>query len=161
MLSFFCFSSDFPVQVVIMENKNGGKMKRTALLIVILLFSTLVTGSAMEVRVKNMPPSVISTSPVSGDVTVAPDTVEIRVKFSKQMMTEEMYSFVMVSKESFPETSGKPSWSSDGRTCTLPVKLKPGKAYAIWINSGKHNAFRDTSGNPAIPYLLVFETGKK
>ena len=35
---------------------------------------------------------------------------------------------------------------------------QPGKTYVLWINTQKHNAFRDTRGNPAVPYLLVFQT---
>ena len=49
---------------------------------------------------------------------------------------------------------------ADERTNVLPVKLYPGRKYAIWFNSPnyKHNAFRDRANKPAIPYLLVFET---
>ena len=38
------------------------------------------------------------------------------------------------------------------------LDLAPGKTYAIWFNSKKFYAFRDTDNNPAIPYLLVFHT---
>jgi hypothetical protein len=38
------------------------------------------------------------------------------------------------------------------------VKLEPRKTYAIWLNSGNFGNFKDTSGNSAVPYLLVFET---
>ena len=54
--------------------------------------------------------------------------------------------------------AGDVHFMKDGRTCVLPVKLEPGKTYAMWINSQKHNAFRDTGNNSAVPYLLVFET---
>jgi TPR repeat protein len=40
----------------------------------------------------------------------------------------------------------------------LASMYTPGKTYAIWFNSKKFNAFRDTDNNPAIPYLLVFQT---
>ena len=46
------------------------------------------------------------------------------------------------------------------RTCVLPVKLEPGKTYAIWLNSQKFGNFKDTDGRSAVPYLLVFRTGR-
>ena len=38
------------------------------------------------------------------------------------------------------------------------VKLEKGRTYVIWLNSEKFENFKDASGNPAVPYLLVFET---
>jgi hypothetical protein len=60
----------------------------------------------------------------------------------------------------FPETNGPATFSNDGRTCSLPVKLRPGQVYALWLNSQTHDAFRDVDGLPAVPYLLIFETRK-
>jgi RNA polymerase sigma-70 factor (ECF subfamily) len=41
----------------------------------------------------------------------------------------------------------------------LPAaKLEPGKTYVLWFNQGRFNSFRDTDNNPAVPYLLVFQT---
>ena len=28
----------------------------------------------------------------------------------------------------------------------------------LWFNQGRFNSFRDTDNNPAVPYLLVFQT---
>jgi len=106
--------------------------------------------------VKTMPPVVVKTVPVSGDAAVDPKLKEIKVTFSKDMQTKKMWSFVKVAEETFPET-GEPKYI-DKRTIVLPVTLQPKKTYVIWINMGKYNAFRDTTGNPAVPYLLVFET---
>jgi hypothetical protein len=39
-----------------------------------------------------------------------------------------------------------------------PVKLKPGHAYAIAFNTEKFRNFQDAAGQPAMPYLLAFET---
>ena len=55
---------------------------------------------------------------------------------------------------------GKPKYLADKRTCVLPVKLEPGKTYAIWVNSEKLGNFKDTDGRSAVPYLLVFKTKK-
>ncbi len=112
------------------------------------------------VSVESTPPVVVKTFPQSGDTKVDPSIREIRVTFSKDMMTEEMWSWVIHTKETFPEIAGDVKYLDDKRTCVLPVRLKPGKTYAIWFNSlnYRHNAFRDTRNNPAVPYFLVFRT---
>ena len=134
-------------------------MKRFFFLLVIFSltnFSVLTAGD--NVSVKTMPPVVIKTVPQSGDTWVDPSVKEIRVTFSKEMMTDNQWSWVKISNETFPEIVGKIHYLKDKKTCVLPVKLEPGKTYVIWINSGEHNYFKDTDGNSAIPYLLVFET---
>ena len=134
-------------------------MKRFFLLVVIFSltnFPVLTAGD--NVSVKTMPPVVIKTIPQSGDTRVDPSVKEIRVTFSKEMMTDNQWSWVKVSDETLPEIVGKTYYLKDKKTCVLPVKLKPGKTYAIWINYGKYNYFKDKDGNSAIPYLLVFET---
>jgi len=79
------------------------------------------------------------------------------VTFSKKMH-DDSWSWSTASQESFPETTGKPKYAEDQRTCVLPVKLQPGKTYAIWVNSQKFRNFKDAAGHPAVPYLLVFKT---
>ena len=54
--------------------------------------------------------------------------------------------------------TGSPTYEDDKRTCVLPVKLEPGKTYAIWVNSDKFGNFKDADGRSAVPYLLVFRT---
>jgi RNA polymerase sigma-70 factor (ECF subfamily) len=63
-------------------------------------------------------------------------------------------------KENFPKVDGKPKYLADRRTAVLPVKLEPGKTYALWLNSEKFQNFKDADGRPAVPYLLVFKTKK-
>lgn len=65
-----------------------------------------------------------------------------------------------LTKESFPTLNGDPKYLADKRTCVLPVKLEPGKTYAIWVNSARFTNFKDADGNSAVPYLLVFRTKK-
>jgi len=98
-----------------------------------------------------MPPKAV----VSAD----PSITEIKVTFSKDM-ADKSWSWSTASKESFPDVAGKPHYLDDHRTCVLPVKLQPGKTYAIWLNSQKFGNFKDASGQSAVPYLLVFETKK-
>lgn len=136
-------------------------MKYAILAIISIVFWSVVSFAQQEklITVGNMPPSVVETVPQSGDLRVDPSLKEIRVTFSKDMMTDRMWSWVMNSKETFPEIDAKRiHYLKDNRTCVLPVKLEPNRTYVIWINSQKFNAFRDQGKRAAIPYLLVFET---
>ncbi len=136
---------------------------RLAFLVGLFLMGPIGAALASEaVGVAALPPVVVETVPSAGDTAVDPATGEIRVTFSKPMQTRQMWSWVIHTKETFPEVAGDVRYLADGRTNVLPVKLQPGRVYAIWFNdpNGKHMAFRDTAGNPAMPYLLVFETRK-
>jgi len=131
---------------------------------ILLIASSLLSGTSMaenppQPTVKSLPPSVVKTVPVAGDTAVDPSLSEVSVTFSKDMLTEEMWSWCSQSPGTFPEIDKtKIRYLKDRRTCVLPVKLQPGKTYVIWINSQKFNYFKDTEHNSAIPYLLVFQT---
>jgi hypothetical protein len=115
--------------------------------------------SADEVTLESVPPVVAKTVPEAGSKDVDPKTTEIKVTFSKNM-EDGTWSWSTVSKETFPEVTGKPKYLEDKRTCVLPVKLEAGKTYAIWVNSEKFKNFKDTDGRASVPYLLVIETKK-
>jgi RNA polymerase sigma-70 factor (ECF subfamily) len=115
-----------------------------------------VAGAMVEPEV---PPVVINTIPESGTANVDPAIAELRVTFSKPMR-DGSWSWTIWGEENFPETTGAARYLADGRTCVLPVKLKPGKLYAIWLNSEHHHDFKDREGKSAVPYLLIFETRK-
>ncbi|MEM6980027.1 MAG: Ig-like domain-containing protein [Planctomycetota bacterium] len=125
----------------------------------IVLTSCLATPafSADDVTLESVPPVVVSTTPVAGSDTVAATTNEIRITFS-QPMQDNSWSWSTLSKKSFPEVTGEPKYAEDGRTCVLPVKLEPGRTYAIWANTQKFTNFRSAGGRSAVPYLLVFKT---
>ncbi len=105
-------------------------------------------------------PVVIRTIPQSGSDDVDPALDEIRVTFSKPM-EDGSWSWSTWSPETFPETAGAPHYLADRRTAVLPVKLKPDKSYALWINSDRFQNFQDQEGRSAVPYLLVFQTKHK
>jgi RNA polymerase sigma-70 factor (ECF subfamily) len=111
-----------------------------------------------KLSVQSLPPVVVRTVPRSGDKQVdAAKVKEIRVTFSKRMR-DQSWSWSGISDDTFPKATGKIRYDADRMTCTLPVRLAPGKTYAIWLNSEKHHNFKDADGQPAVPYLLVFET---
>src|SRR5262249_60786823 len=95
-----------------------------------------VAAGADDVTLESVPPVVVKTVHEAGAGDVDPKLTEIKVTFSKDMK-DDSWSWAMISKESFPKMDGKPKYLADKRTCVLPVKLEPGKTYAIWLNSEK------------------------
>ncbi len=133
-------------------------MTRLSLAAGMVLLGLQTSASAATAAVEAFPPVVVQTFPASGDQSVDPSIREIRVTFSKEMMTHEMWCFVYAKPAAFPKVAGPVRYLDDKRTCVLPVSLEPGKTYGIWINSQNHDSFRDTYQRPAVPYLLVFRT---
>ena len=130
----------------------------TAIATVLMIFP-FASVHADDVTLASVPPVVIKTVPEAGSSDVDPKITEIQVTFSKEM-TDNSWSWSTLSEESFPPTAGEPKYLRNRRACVLPVKLAPDKTYAIWINSNKFRNFKDTNGNSAVPYLLVFKTAK-
>ncbi len=112
---------------------------------------------ADDLSLNSAPPVVVKTMPEAGADGINPKLNEIKVTFSKKMQ-DGSWSWSTFSKDTFPTTTGDPKYLADKRTCVLPVKLEPGKTYAIWVNSEKFTNFKDSDGQPAVPYLLVFKT---
>ena len=123
------------------------------------LFSIL-GGSACAQDIGSMPPAVVKTVPEAGVKDVAPGVVTICVTFSKEM-ADHSWSWTTAWEGSCPETIGKGAakYEDDRRTCTLKVKLEPNRTYGYWLNSDNYHNFKDKQGHPAVPYLLVFQTG--
>jgi len=132
-------------------------MRNPTIAFLLPLIAVLTPALADDVTLKAVPPVVVKSVPESGADGIDPAATEIRVTFSKDMR-DGTWSWSTLSKESFPDTTGKPHYAPDKRTCILPVKLKPNTTYAIWVNSEKFGNFKDAEGHPAVPYLLVFKT---
>ena len=130
---------------------------KTTSLFALLFMSAFSFAVAQEITLETARPVVIKSVPEAGSNVVDPGTTEIRVTFSKDMQPG-VWSWGMTSKESYPGTSESPRYLEDKRTCVLPVKLQPGKTYAVWINTENLQNFKDTKGMVAVPYLLVFKT---
>ena len=133
---------------------------KTSIPIAVVCTAVAATGasaSAAEVTLESAPPVVVATWPCAGAQNVDPAATEIKPTFSKEKR-DGTWSWTTWGEENVPENRGKIRYLSDRRTCVLPVKLTPGKFYAIWLNSESHATFEDTNGQPALPYLLIFET---
>ncbi len=134
-------------------------MQATCSAILVLIGLTSPPAVADEITLENVPPVVVKTVPEAGSTAVDPKLTEVKVTFSKDM-ADGSWSFVTISKEHYPKVDGNPKYLADKRTCVLPVKLEPGKTYAIWLNHEKFTNFRDSTGQSSVPYLLVFQTKK-
>lgn len=102
-------------------------------------------------------PVVVKTVPEPGATNVPPGEFEVKVTFSREMR-DRCWSWCTVWDDSNPEGLGRPRYDDSHRTCSLKVKLEPGKTYGYWLNSGRFTNFKDTEGRAAVPYLLVFST---
>ena len=134
-------------------------MRRLVMVSAVVMASCVWAWSAepKQPSVATLPPVVVKTVPQAGDTEVDPSVTEIQATFSKRM-TDKSWSWAGA-EESW--VTGKPHYLADGKTCVLPVKLEPGKTYVVWLNSPSFRNVKDSKGQSAIPYLLVFETAKK
>jgi len=121
----------------------------------LFLLATLASGQ--DLTVATAPPVVVKTTPEAGSENVDPAIKEIKVTFSKEMK-DGSWSWATATANTFPTIEGKLRLESDKKTAVLPVKLQPGKDYAIWVNTEKFRNFKDADGQPSVPYLLVFRT---
>ena len=137
-------------------------LRKMSVLFVLIGGVTLYAAANMSKPfVATLPPVVISTLPVAGDLHVdAIKTKEIRITFSKDMLNKS-WSLVQLSSESYPKITGDIYYADNKRTCIAPVDLEPGRTYAIWFNNNKYQNFKDRDDRSAVPYLLVFETEPK
>ena len=129
-------------------------------LLSVFCMALVAPAQAEPVSIEALPPVVVKTVPAAGDGAVDPATREIRVIFSKDMLTRKMWSLVTISQETFPKIDGQMKYLPDKRTFVAPVKLEPGRTYALWVNQGRFTGFRDADNHPAVPYLLAFQTRK-
>lgn len=132
-------------------------MKNSTIILCCLIILQLPEAKSAETELKDLPPVVIRTYPASGHDSVDPEISQIYATFNKKM-NNKSWSFVKVSKNSFPDLAGEPSFDELQQTCTLNVKLQPDTTYIIWLNKDKSNNFKDTEGRSAVPYLLAFKT---
>ena len=107
-----------------------------------------------------LPPCVVRTVPDSRSTEVDPELEEIRVTYDRPMMDQSWSWIIHRNLGQYPgsKTLGPPRWEDEGKTCVLPVALRPNTVYAIGCNSFRHAGFRDRAGRIAVPYILVFKT---
>ncbi|PRB01673.1 hypothetical protein CQ046_14975 [Chryseobacterium sp. MYb7] len=117
------------------------------------------TKDLMKEYQKNSP-AVVKIDPVNGSVRVNPDTKEIRITFSKEMVPE-YYSFNLSEKgkEYMPITKVIGMENND-KTLVLGVNLKPDKEYEFFLTN---KSFRSKEGYSLKDekLLIKFKTGNR
>jgi len=101
-------------------------------------------------------PAVVKTSPAALADDVDPALDRITVTFDQPMM-DQNWSWTG-GGETYPRITGKISYDAAKTTCTLPVKLEPGKVYWVGVNSPSHRNFKTPDRIPAAWHVIVFAT---
>lgn len=121
-----------------------------------IYFTTEGASEELKKQVQQVP-EIVSITPENGSKDVDPNITEIRVTFNMPMGAGFSWTG---GGPHFPEipAGAKPSWSEDGKTCTLPVKLKPGWDYTLGLNSISFKNFQSSAGIPLKPVLYEIRT---
>jgi prepilin-type N-terminal cleavage/methylation domain-containing protein len=133
-------------------------------LLVVITIITLTMGMMMPAitRVWRLvyritAPVLMGTNPQTFANDVPPSLEKITVTFD-QPMKDKSWSWTGGS-DKYPKTTGQPSYDKDRTTCSLPVKLEPGKIYWVGINSLIYHDFKSANcGAPAQRYVILFAT---
>ena len=102
-------------------------------------------------------PVVVNTAPACFTADVPASLDKLTVTFNQKML-DGNWSWVQRYKDKFPKMTGKASFDKAQKTCSLPVKLEPGKVYWIEFNSPPYTSFRSVGGAIARRHALVFAT---
>ena len=113
---------------------------------------------------KDAVPQVLRTTPAALADDVDPSLDKLTVTFDRPMMdkswswTQGDQAFSGRTGTTFPESAGQVSYDAARKTCTMPVKLEPGKVYWVGINGPSHKNFKSRDGMPAKQHLILFAT---
>jgi hypothetical protein len=120
-----------------------------------IFFTTEGAGERLKNQVRI--PTIVSVTPENGANDVDPSASEIRVTFDMPMGPGFSWTG---SGPRFPEIpkGKKPTWSEDGKTCVLPVQLKPNSDYVLGLNSVSHTNFQSKWGVPLKPEVYRIST---
>jgi hypothetical protein len=101
-------------------------------------------------------PVILKTNPVAFNDKVPASLSKITVTFNQPML-DKNWSWTG-GGDTYPKLNGKPSYDAAKTTCTLPVKLEPGKAYWVGVNSPSFQNFQNPAQMPAPWHVIVFAT---
>ncbi|MBN1786986.1 MAG: hypothetical protein JW806_01175 [Sedimentisphaerales bacterium] len=145
-------------------------LQRTAALKSVNMLKRIRTSQlvreSLEKEAEEVLPFVIDSVPglYTEDVNAAV-TDSITIVFSEPMETTSWF-YSSFSPMLMPKVTAPPVFDKKGLEWTLPVKLRPGKIYALSINCGDaaeeiknlQAGFRNVSGEKSKSYVLVFAT---
>jgi hypothetical protein len=105
-------------------------------------------------------PVIVSMNPPNGANEVSPAVTELRVTFNVSMGKGFSWCGDGPNFPTAPEGK-RPYWTEDGKTCVMPVQLKPGWEYALGLNSPSFKNFKSDEGVPLTPVVYSFKTSDK
>lgn len=100
-------------------------------------------------------PVALKLEPAHNAEDVSPTLGRLRVTFDRPMAAGSSW---VGGGKNFPEITGKATWSDDRKTCTIPVRLKPGTTYELSLNNKLFQNFRAATGDPLDPLPWKFKT---
>lgn len=101
-------------------------------------------------------PVLVVTTPRAMQTDVDPALERIEVTFDR-LMRDKSWSWTG-GGDTYPQTTGKPFYDEKRMTCTMPVKLEPGKVYWVGVNSPSYRNFVSEEGVASPWYILLFST---
>jgi hypothetical protein len=118
---------------------------------------TVIVFRTSGLKVESKAPEIVSLDPPNGARDVSPALTELRVTFNMVMGGGCSWTG---GGPKFPAAPAgkKPFWSKDGKTCVLPVELKPGTEYLLGLNSLSNKGFQSDDGIPLKPVSYTFKT---
>lgn len=117
----------------------------------------LEQAKALNEEIGKPAPVIVKTEPENLANSVPSSRNSISVTFDRTM-ANGAWSWVQRYRDKYPTTAGSVSYDSSLRTCSMPVKLEPGKVYWVEFNTPPYLGFRSKGGTPARAHALVFAT---
>lgn len=102
-------------------------------------------------------PKIVRLIPSNGAQRVDPQLSALVIEFDRPM-TDRSWSIVG-GGPNFPEITASPSYDSDRKVLTVPVRLKPEWDYVLWLNRNQFQNFISAEGVPLEPVEVRFSTG--
>ncbi len=109
---------------------------------------------------KRQAPEIIRLDPPNGERDVSAAVTELRVTFNVAMGHGFSWCGDGPTYPTIPEGK-KPYWTNAGKTCVLPVELKPGSEYELSLNSQSFRNFKSAEDVPLTPVDYTFKTSNK
>jgi Domain of unknown function (DUF4932)/Bacterial Ig-like domain len=114
---------------------------------------------ALAVEYDSTRPRVVRLSPANGATGVGASTGRIRVWFDQPMADGMLVNPIQEdSGASLPEITGKGEFDESRTRFTLPVRLEPGRSYALAFGARFDKGFRSEAGVPLARVVLRFRT---
>jgi RNA polymerase sigma-70 factor (ECF subfamily) len=114
-------------------------------------------GASEELKQKVRIPKIVALEPLNGAKDVSPALKELKVTFNVRMSDGFSWAGGGPQYPASPAGS-KPYWTNEGKTCVLPVELKPEMTYRLGFNSQSYRGFQSAGGIPLDPVSYTFRT---